>query len=1332
MKIQVLTFLAFLLLWLPVFGILNSIITKHLSYGIDKRYLHFRLIIAGLIVSLIASSPLVSSYSLLLVDKLINLPVLASFFNKILPNRAYELLYMVLCTLGLNLLYMLGLIIVFAVTKAVFSKQDKFIEYEHCTGAERLMHAPWYAVNKFYSDAGGKPELSGAGHSLGICARGMKWVFAVIWICGLAILYYSILWGKEAWNEAALTVTKAVYLLPMVTFVMTEQVQLFLEGPEDKTAGSFGSSDIGEKMIGDMDSLMRRYRDIFSESGMLLCSEQGPKQAVGRRGLESNDLGNQQLSDCDEPEILSAISNQLRESGVHQNPNYQNAVISLLNGNSINVRDIESGEFTIYLCAYLNYFLSQGRAALVLCEDADEAAHMRSVLERNVEALGSIEGIWQICETAELITVSNVGILICTHEDLFKTDLINDYKSFSEDMMCAVIPNCSAVMALDGVRTERLFSRLRAFPNMRQYVFLADEDNESLRVKLKNYLPEGTKMESFGNDQRVQNTNVMIWKEESIYRPQMTLNIGNSASPFLGTALPLALVAAKYDLPQVNVIPDELRGDSYFFGGARSSNEVGITRYLEKNLDLNSIIRYSTDDAMLPHNLKVFVIYDSDFNYFNALWRWFKYAGQDGTLIHVVSPFYMMREYFAANAKSKKLLYSNNEYDALLPNEKATKRTLLAAILASLADEGMTEDELMQASRKYDWKYPDVASLLRDAVLTVRYAREFHSVYEHFSFKQEKRFAGSAEGFVQRMRIRLNDKNMLEKQKDQISLAKMSYRLNEDIEIPVLNGNLLNYFLPGQTIPFNGSYYTVSSIDRAAGRVYTNAADPTTIPDYFTLCDYSLSDYRPIDNCIDNPVMDCNLCVADAVKTIYGYVTTSNGNDFSKESKPVINKLNSTVSSYLKVTTSNVPVFEINILRESFSSDENAVKATSLLCVLLNGLFKTLFPRTYQNIAAVPDFPIDSELVDRVMNHPYDYRPEDLVRASIPRISVDHTERDDRYIRIYIIEFSCIEYGMVRTVYEKLRSVLNRAYDYLDWYIASNKAAAEGEGSDSPARFIRGRYLHFGLDHIPDIFAPEALRTFLADYLGRTEPETVIVPDEADAVTALRGPVAVCAFCNREIIFAWQLSDGRCMCAHCHDHQKTRKDEIKILFMETKQMLESHYHIVFRKDIHVRFRSADAIRAAAGGSAGSRIVGFYSHGKRQLWIESHGPSVAMESTIIHELTHAWQHDNLPIKKLERALPGKLRDKRVLLLIEGHAVFVEIEAMREKGEVEYAERLKSIYLAGDDKYCEGFRLISACFEAMSDLGSVNAFEKMMLLVDEIIKEKGTNITWPNGY
>ena len=172
-----------------------------------------------------------------------------------------------------------------------------------------------------------------------------------------------------------------MYLLPMLAFFIIEQLQLFLEGPETTEIGTFGTADIKEKMIGNMDLLLYRYREIYSDSGILLYSERGTGKGMDYQGLESNDLGNKQINDCNEPGILAVITNQLRESGIQQNPNYQNAIISLLNSESINVRDNAYGEFVIYLCAYLNYFLSRGYSAIILCSDKSEIPEMKRVYE---------------------------------------------------------------------------------------------------------------------------------------------------------------------------------------------------------------------------------------------------------------------------------------------------------------------------------------------------------------------------------------------------------------------------------------------------------------------------------------------------------------------------------------------------------------------------------------------------------------------------------------------------------------------------------------------------------------------------------------------------------------------------------------------------------------------------------------------------------------------------------------------------------------------------------------------------------------------------------------
>ena len=87
MKIKILYFLIFLLIWFLVFGGLNKFIVKKLSYRLENRYLHFRMIIAGLLFSLITVNPIVSSYALLLVDKIINSQFISSFFKYGSPQQ---------------------------------------------------------------------------------------------------------------------------------------------------------------------------------------------------------------------------------------------------------------------------------------------------------------------------------------------------------------------------------------------------------------------------------------------------------------------------------------------------------------------------------------------------------------------------------------------------------------------------------------------------------------------------------------------------------------------------------------------------------------------------------------------------------------------------------------------------------------------------------------------------------------------------------------------------------------------------------------------------------------------------------------------------------------------------------------------------------------------------------------------------------------------------------------------------------------------------------------------------------------------------------------------
>ena len=199
------------------------------------------------------------------------------------------------------------------------------------------------------------------------------------------------------------------------------------------------------------------------------------------------------------------------------------------------------------------------------------------------------------------------------------------------------------------------------------------------------------------------------------------------------------------------------------------------------------------------------------------------------------------------------------------------------------------------------------------------------------------------------------------------------------------------------------------------------------------------------------------------------------------------------------------------------------------------------------------------------------------------------------------------------------------------------------------------------------------------------------------------------------------------MCGHCKDHQITQRDEIKSLYFETVEFLKSGYGIPLRKNIHVRFHSAEAIRRETKdiGGDGGRILGLYTPRRHQLLLETGGPRVAMQSTLIHELTHAWQFDNLPLRELMRKLPALTRNRQRLILLEGHAVYVEVDAMRRKNETEYADRLSQSYLSRQDEYGAGYRFISGYLRQKEEEGShMTPFAAMELLVKDIMEGKVT--------
>jgi len=1290
---KILFFIIFLLIvGAALFG-LSKLISKA-AYDKEKRYLHCRLVIAVFLTEFTLANVYTLPYALKVLNSIINSKTLASFFNYILPNRSYDLLYMLLSIIGLNLAITLLVLLAVHLTKYLFIDHTDFVDMEDYHGVQRVLHFPWLIVRKFYEYQDEKIKLNNRGFAIGIWAKGMKNAFLILWLLEILVMVYSILWGSEDWNATILSVSKAWYLLPMAGFLLAQQVQFFLEGNDTLEAGTFSSSDISEELVGNIEVLTQIYKETFKNSDVLLYSEKGDSQIKEREGLFSNDLENQQMADCKQADVLNVISNQLKECGIRQCGSYQNALIALLNGESINIRDYMSGEVLVYVAAYLNYYVSQGKTALVLCKNQDEVLHFRNALQRKMKVLNNLYSVWHLSTIEDADNNMPMSVLVCTYDAYLTHAVTEKRRDFINDLFCTVIANGMGLFSQDSVKIELLFNSLKSISKMQQYIMISDENNDALRTSLETSINH--EVIPFSNDVRYPNTCIMVWKEESYYKLQRFIGVGSSMSQYMGTALPLALIAVKYDMPQVHIIADSSRGDNSY-SDVQDQNSNEIFSYIGRNVNLNSVIRYEPEEVLNSQDLSIVILYDRDYNLFQALWEWLKYGGKNGALFHVISPSYMLREYFAANFSKKNLFLKNDEFNALVPNNTSMKRSQMAVVLVSLCDKGLTEEELLEKARKYKWNYDNIETILTECLKTVLKDEEIHNIYERFHFEEEKYFMGEKEGYVLRTRISMTDQIIRERLMDIISCSKLIYNDGQTMKLNCLRRNVYNYYLPGQYASFGGYRYKITSISKP-GNVHAVQMNSQDEPQYYPISEFQFDGFKVEKACIDSGELEMNLCTASVTRHIYGYWSSNNGNRFADSANLMLNDLRNKDEAELTAVFDKVNILEIRFRKENDHTQQMAL----LLTYMLSEVSKTLFPENWQNIFAVTGSRWGENFILDLMNNGSESKLDHIIRSIIPCVCGTAQTNDNT---IYIVECSSIEYGLVQTLQQKYIDVFTILQDYLDWYLNGNKETEDN------AEILKGTYLNFGSDSVSDIFAPSELLHLL----------TKVTPKYAKAeqadVTDVSNLASICTFCGRPSLHIYKLSDGRMMCDYCHNHQITQRDEIRKLFKETVEFMEKGYDIKLRKNIHVRFQSAQEIRKAAGETENGRILGFYAVGKRELWLEARGPRTAMTSTLIHELTHCWQQDNLNIAALKRKCH---KEETLRMILEGHAMYVEIETMREKSEFEYAESLLKNVTSSDDIYGKGYRWICEYLKTKELDGSHKTpFEAMKNLVDDII-------------
>lgn len=187
-----------------------------------------------------------------------------------------------------------------------------------------------------------------------------------------------------------------------------------------------------------------------------------------------------------------------------------------------------------------------------------------------------------------------------------------------------------------------------------------------------------------------------------------------------------------------------------------------------------------------------------------------------------------------------------------------------------------------------------------------------------------------------------------------------------------------------------------------------------------------------------------------------------------------------------------------------------------------------------------------------------------------------------------------------------------------------------------------------------------------------------------------------CDFCGMLLsgVEYERLKDGRDRCIECSRSVLKGAKDFEALFVQTKEGLCEKFGIDIPAPVKVQVVSQAKLSRALGKKFvptpgfDARAVGLAvsNRGHYRMLFENGSPRISLLSTAAHELTHIWQYTHWDM--------GMMKSKygsRYLAVVEGMAVWSELQYLFLLNETSVAERKLERDVMRNDEYGYGLRL-----------------------------------------
>ena len=798
-------------------------------------------------------------------------------------------------------------------------------------------------------------------------------IIAVGWIKGIATIW----WMK---------------VFPVVAIIVITEIYNFLSGyTKPEFTQDVGGEGITSVRMGGYFKLRKIYENLFPSA--LLVSHTGNEYS-GKQGATEllNDLSK---SDDTIERVVGNYFRHLKKKDGFFDVDMISATNTLLHEKSTVIFNPFYRDLSDYILLPMVDKLIKNKKCLVIVGRSSLCEDVSVWVEEILKKYSRTRSLWRVSKLSKDAPECEVGVL--SFSQIYDLNVINASAQFMKETGFVILVEPSKMMTTSQSGLSILVEGFdKEFPPT---YCICDHDMDGLVDTLSHVLQTNITDVVAAPVPRSVYTGIG-WSASGDYKRQILFD---KQTHYLGNGIEIAAVALKNQVPHVNWYSAE-KAPVEDIGWLAGQYYAQICKYAHlpsQQRCLEEKISFSSNLWGSEAKNEEFVIAEDEFCNMFATMRAYLTRGTEQSFVNIISENYLLRDYMRYNRQL--FMADPKAIPAIAPQYSKTERNTVLRLILMMACSPVNENYIAHELSMLGYETEDVYSTLSELI---KYYTLIDDVIVTVSNRQELNQDLIPEQVCcYSIAKHVFDDCFSETLKNAFFVVEDEKFGKEYIDARLFE-HITQLVMPGQFLTHNGKLYKVHMVSPQIGCVLHRAADSYRERQYYRqLRNYSFESKAELIS--TKKIMDIELTMErrNFRVSAEGYLQMFDNHDLRTARIVDLSK------------DPNVGIYSRNYRNKtvlSISLPDTDEKIRFTICMLLNEMFRSVFPDAWQYLAVLSERP---EGIEGMLNY---------VNYGI----FGEYEKD----KIYVVEDSDMDLGLLEAVENHWMRFFEIMCDYLDWH----------------------------------------------------------------------------------------------------------------------------------------------------------------------------------------------------------------------------------------------------------------------------------------------------------